>query len=73
MHKKQTILDDEIDEMEQNLNDKMFQLMQNSPELAVSCTYQLWIIHQLERIGDRATNIAENVVFLATGKVVNLN
>ena len=66
-------LDDEIDAMEEALNQKMFQQMQNGSEQAVSCTYHLWIIHQLERVGDRVTNIAESVVFIATGKVVNFD
>lgn len=65
--------DDELDEQEDFLNHKMFKIMQEDPDKAVSCTYQLWIIHQFERIGDRVTNIAESVVFLATGKVVNFN
>jgi phosphate transport system protein len=30
-------------------------------------TYLLWIAHGLERIADRATNICERVVFIATG------
>lgn len=67
------MMDDEIDDIEHKLNDKMFKLMQAYPDQAISCTYQLWIIHQLERIGDRVTNIAESVVFLATGKVVNFD
>jgi phosphate transport system protein len=33
-------------------------------------TYLLWVGHDLERIGDRATNIAERVIFLATGRFV---
>ena len=33
----------------------------------------LFAAHYLERIGDRATNIAEDVVFLATGEVEDLN
>lgn len=65
--------DDEIDDLEHQLNDKIFKLMQSNPERAVYYTYQLWIIHQLERIGDKVTNIAESVVFLATGKVVNFD
>lgn len=65
--------DDEIDEMEHILNDRMFKLMQKNPDDAIAYTYQLWIIHQLERIGDRVTNIAESVVFLATGQVVNFD
>lgn len=30
-------------------------------------TFLLWVGHDLERIGDRATNIAERVIFMATG------
>ncbi len=33
----------------------------------------LFAAHYLERIGDRVTNIAEDVVFLATGEVEDLN
>jgi len=29
--------------------------------------------HHLERLGDRVTNIGEDVVFLATGRVEDLN
>jgi phosphate uptake regulator len=29
--------------------------------------------HYLERIGDRVTNIAEDIVFLATGEIEDLN
>ena len=29
--------------------------------------------HYLERVGDRVTNIAEDVVFLATGEITELN
>lgn len=33
-------------------------------------TYLLWVGHNLERIGDRATNIAERVIFMSTGEFV---
>lgn len=38
---------------------------------AVCYSYQLWITHQLERMGEWVTNIAEKVVFLASAKLVN--
>jgi len=33
----------------------------------------LFAAQALERIGDRSTNIAEDVVFLATGEIEDLN
>jgi phosphate transport system protein len=35
--------------------------------------YLLFAAKDLERIGDRVTNIAEEVVFLATGEIEDLN
>ena len=65
--------DDEIDELEHDLNDRIFKLIETNPENAINYTYQLWIIHHIERVGDRVTNIAESVIFQATGKLVNLD
>ena len=36
-------------------------------------TRVLFAAHYLERIGDRVTNIAEDIVFLATGEIEDLN
>jgi phosphate transport system protein len=33
-------------------------------------TFLMWVGHNLERIGDRATNIAERVIFMTTGHFV---
>lgn len=35
-------------------------------------TYLLWVAHNLERIGDRATNIAERVIFMVTNQYVEV-
>ena len=70
---KVALKDEEINLLEHNLNDKFIKLMQSEPENSVCYTYQLWIIRQLERMGDRVTNIAESVIFLATGRLVNLD
>jgi phosphate transport system protein len=39
-----------------------------SQHVAEMPTYLLWIAHNLERIGDRTTNLAERVVFMVTGQ-----
>jgi len=33
----------------------------------------MWVGHNLERTGDRVTNICERVVFMVTGKMEELN
>jgi len=66
-------IDDEIDRCEQAFNDLMFQELRNGPEHSIACTYLLWITHNLERIGDRATNIAERVVYLTSSEIPELN
>ncbi len=40
----------------------------SSRHVAEMPTYLLWIAHNLERIGDRTTNLAERVVFMVTGQ-----
>jgi phosphate transport system protein len=41
--------------------------MSRDQEMVTTDTYLLWVAHNLERIADRATNICERVVFIATG------
>lgn len=36
-------------------------------------TYLIQVAHELERVGDRATNVAERVIYTATGVLIELN
>lgn len=47
--------------------------MKNNPELIVVGTEYLNVAQYLERIGDYVTNICEWIVYLATGKISELN
>jgi phosphate transport system protein len=47
--------------------------MRADPDNVDPCTRILFAAHYLERIGDRVTNIAEDIVFLASGEVEDLN
>ena len=42
-------------------------------ERKIDCSYLLWIAHNLERVGDRATNIAERVAYITTSEMLELN
>ena len=66
-------LDDEIDRLYHATFDRAVELMRQDPGNVDQGARIILASHYLERIGDRATNIAEDVVFLETGEVEDLN
>jgi phosphate transport system protein len=65
--------DDQIDELYHRTFDEVLDLMRADPDNVDRGARLLFAAHYLERIGDRVTNIAEDVVFLATGEIEDLN
>jgi phosphate transport system protein len=65
--------DDEIDRLYHATFDQVLELMRRDPANVERGTRIIIASHYLERIGDRATNIAEDVVYLVTGDVEDLN
>src|SRR3954447_19632324 len=65
--------DDEIDRLYHATFDEVVPLMRADPANVERGTRIVIASHYLERIGDRATNIAEDVVYLVTGDVEDLN
>jgi phosphate transport system protein len=65
--------DDEIDHLYNQIFRELLSFMIEDPATTARGTYLLWAAHNLERIGDRATNIAERVIFMTTGTMKELN
>jgi len=65
--------DDDMDYLYHTLFDEVVGLMREDSGNVERGTRLLFAAHYLERIGDRVTNIAEDVVFLATGDIEDLN
>ena len=65
--------DDEVDDLYHATFADMLDLMRADPANVDRGTRVLFAAHYLERIGDRVTNVAEDVVFLATGETEDLN
>ena len=61
--------DDEVDDLYDQVYRELLLFMIQDPRSIQRATYLLWAAHDLERIADRATNIAERVMFLVTGKI----
>lgn len=63
--------DDEVDALYNQVYRELLTFMIQDARTIDRATHLLWAAHNLERIGDRATNIAERVVFLVTGKMTD--
>lgn len=65
--------DDEIDHGYRTVFTSVIDLMRADPRTVERGTRVILAAHWVERIGDRVTNVAEDVVYLATGKIEDLN
>ena len=65
--------DDDIDHGYRTVFSEVIELMRTDPRTVEGGTRVILAAHWVERIGDRVTNIAEDVVYLATGQVEDLN
>ena len=65
--------DDEVDRLYEKVQKDIFALVEDDRERAVRGTYLMWAAHNIERVADRATNIAERAIFMSTGVIVGGN
>jgi len=61
------ILDDKADQFKNSIYIKLRECILKNTDLIDTCIQLVGISEKLERIGDQATNIAEEVVFIQTG------
>jgi phosphate transport system protein len=59
--------DGEVDEIYNSLFRELLTYMLEDPRTITSCTHLLFIAKNIERIGDHATNIAEEIYFMVKG------
>ena len=64
--------DDKVDGLYETVQKDLIGLMKKNIDNIERATYLLWAAHNVERIADRAINIAERAVYLATGEIVSL-
>ncbi|MDD4882675.1 MAG: phosphate signaling complex protein PhoU [Gallionellaceae bacterium] len=65
--------DDDLDNLQTKLVGTLTDAMRANPAHVHNGSRMLWIAHNLERCGDRATNIAEQVIFRVEGDIVDLD
>ena len=57
-----------VDRYQQALSRNLLVNMIENPSTLTRATHLLWIIHNLERVADRSTNICEQVIFMIDGE-----
>lgn len=60
--------DEELDELYNASFRQLLTYMLENPRMIGTCTHLLFVAKNMERIGDHATNIAENICYLVDGK-----
>jgi phosphate transport system protein len=66
-------LDTELDDLHEQCLATLVMQLATAADVHSRATHLLWLTHKVERIGDHATNVAERVVFLASGETPELN
>lgn len=65
--------DDKVDALQKQVRAELIARLEREPAQATRLADLLTVAHNLERIADRTTNIAERVVFMVSGAQVELN
>ncbi|HBW34676.1 phosphate signaling complex protein PhoU [Desulfosporosinus sp. BICA1-9] len=68
-----TLIDDEIDLIYSQVFGDLRAIMMEDPNKVTQANYLLFASRFLERLGDYCTNIGEEIVYICTGKRVDLN
>ena len=61
--------DDEVDDLNRAVIDELYETMQARPEMIAPGMHMFSVSRHIERIGDCATNIAEDVIYLVEGEI----
>jgi phosphate transport system protein len=65
--------DTEVDQLTTRVQNELLQEMLGNPGSVERALQLIFVAHNLERVADRSTNIAERLIFLVTGEIVDLN
>ena len=71
--RKIPIDDDQVDELHKRIYHEIIQSMIADPGSIDRANQIVRVIHNLERTADRATNICERIIFIATGEMLELD
>jgi phosphate transport system protein len=65
--------DNAVDALYNDIYHGLVNEMVSDPRLIEPVTLIMWVVHNLERLADRVTNICERTVFIATGELMEMD
>lgn len=65
--------DNQVDELESVLRDELLALAHQHPDQIETIFDLIFLVHALERVADRTTNIGERVIYMQTSTMEDLN
>jgi phosphate transport system protein len=65
--------DDEVDMLYNQIYRELITYIMSDPKNIERANWLLWAAHNLERLGDRVTNICERTIFIATGEIMEID
>lgn len=65
--------DDLVDELYNQIYRKNVADMIANPDIIDHSNYIMWVVHNIERMADRVTNICERTIFIATGELLEID
>ncbi len=67
------VRDDSLDDIKTSLNEKLIEAIKLNPENTNDYIAAFGIVRNIERVGDLATNICEDVIYSLTGEIIRHN
>ena len=67
------LADDDVDALYKQAFNVTISYMLENPRQIAAGAHLIGVAHELERVGDRATNVAERVIYAVTGELTELN
>ena len=62
-------MDDQVDDLYNQIYRELLTYMMNDPATIERATHLLHVAHDIERIGDRVTNVCERIMYIVTGDI----
>lgn len=63
----------QVDQLTTQVQNEILEIMLRDPKNIERGLHLIFVAHNLERVADRTTNIAERLVFFVTGELIDLN